>query len=76
MMSPRLQAIELAIQHVRNRSERMPVSGMGVGERPLNPVERKAICDSWVQDDVTLVVITYEVVAKRSAKSDPDNYCK
>jgi hypothetical protein len=38
MVPPRLQAVDLAIQHVRNRCERMPVSGVYVGERPLNPV--------------------------------------
>jgi hypothetical protein len=46
-----------------------------MGERPLNPVERKTICDSWILH-VPGIVITYEVVAKRPAKGDPDNYGK
>ena len=76
MVAPRLQAVELAIQHVRNRSERMPVSGMHVGERPLNPAWRKTICNPCILDDVTGIVVTYELVPKRLAKCDPDNYCK
>ena len=43
--------------------------------RPLG-VRRVRAPTERNQVDVTLVVITYEVVAKRSAKSDPDNYCK
>jgi hypothetical protein len=45
MMSPRLEAEELAIQHVRNGGERMPVTRMNMGESPLNPARRKTIGD-------------------------------
>src|SRR4029077_4565583 len=54
----------------------MPVSSMHVGERPLNPAQPKTICNPWILDDVTGIVVTYELVPKRLAKSTPDNYCK
>src|SRR5437899_11329423 len=73
MVTPRLQAVELTIQHVRHRSEWMPVTGMDMGERPFDPSCRKTICNPWILDDVTLIVVTYELVPKRLTKSDPDN---
>src|SRR6266542_1919224 len=75
-MAPWFQAVELTIQHVRNRSEWMPVAGIHVGECPLNSAWRKTICNPWILDDVILVVVTYKVVSERLAKSDPNNYCK
>ena len=71
-----MQAVKLTIQHVRNRSEWMPVAGMHMGERPFDPAWRKAICDPGILDDVTLIVVTQKVMPERLAKSDPDNYCK
>jgi hypothetical protein len=49
---------------------------MHVGERPFDPAWGKTICNPWVPDDVTLIVVTYELVPERLAKSDPHNYCK
>jgi hypothetical protein len=36
MMAPRLEPVQLAIQHVRDRGERVPVGGVNMGEGPLN----------------------------------------
>src|ERR671925_540424 len=76
MVAPRLYAVELTVQHVRNRSERMPVTGMHVGERPFDPAWRKTTCYPWILNHVTLIVVTYEVISECLAKSDPGNYCK
>ena len=41
MMAAGLQSVKLAVQHVGNPGQRMPVGGMDVGERPDDPLKRQ-----------------------------------
>ncbi len=73
MVSPRLETIELTVQHVRDGGERMPVVSMHTGEGPLNAAERETIGNPWISVNVNVVVIIYELMIKRLAKGDPDD---
>ena len=73
MMSPRLEAVKLTIQHVRNGGKRMPVVSMHMGEGPLHPVEAKTAPDSRISENIGIVIVVDELVPQSLAKNDPDN---
>jgi|SRR5215469_9046901 hypothetical protein len=54
----------------------MPVTGVHVGECPLNSAWLKTICNPGILNDVIVIVVSYKVVAKHPAKGDPNNYGK
>src|SRR5438876_8884456 len=73
MMSPRLETVELTIQHVRNGGKRMPVISMHMGEGPLNPLEGETVRDPWIFVYVLIVVVVDKLVPNGLAEDDPDN---
>ena len=73
MMSPRLETVELTIQHVRNGRERMPVVSMHMSERPLNPVECETVRYRWILVNIVIVVVVHELVPEGLAEDNPDN---
>src|SRR5215831_11848654 len=74
VMSPWLKAIQLAIQHVGNCRERMPVSRMDVSEGPLNACKGKTTRDLRIYVNIFLVIVIDESVAKGPSKNNPDDY--
>ena len=68
MMAAGLQAIKLAVQHVREPGQRMPVAGVVRGERPGDSLAGQAPADVPVLVDVIVVVEVDEVVAGRLAE--------
>ena len=68
MMSPRLESVELAIQHVRDRGERVPVGRVNVDEGPLNIARTETVDYSWIGINVRTIVVVHELVAQRLAK--------
>ena len=73
MVSPWLETIEFAIQHVRHRGQRMPVTGMHMSEGPLDPVKSKTASYPWILIDVLMIIVIDELVAKRLAEDDRYN---
>jgi hypothetical protein len=73
MMSARLEAVQLAIQHVRNRGEGVPVSSMRVGESPLDPRERETGDYYGIIVNIVAVVVIYEPVPERPIEGDQNN---
>src|SRR3954471_5977140 len=71
MMPPRIQTVELAIDHVRDPGEGMPVRRMEMGESPKNAFESQAARDLGVLRHVFEVVVVNEAVIQRLAKHDP-----
>ena len=75
MVAAGVEPEKLAIQHVRNRRERMPVLRVNVGKRPRNSVQRDAARYNLFSVDVGVVVVIDEAVPKRLAKNQPrDRY--
>src|ERR1051325_7909322 len=72
MMSPRLNTIKLAIQHMRDRGKGMPIARMHMGERPLNPIEPEATGDFWILVNVLLIVVIDKLVPNRLPKDQKD----
>ncbi len=70
MMASRLQPVQLAIQHVRDRRQRMPVHGMNVRECPGNAGGVKTACYLGIFIDVTRIVIVNEVMPKSLTKNN------
>src|SRR5207244_2512343 len=60
---------ELAIKHVRDRRERMPIVGMHVRECPQNVLPRQSCLNLRVLAHVNPVVVIDEAMAKRLPKN-------
>jgi len=61
----RIQAKELAVGHVRNPREGMPVVGLTVNEGPFHASPREPGTDGGVVVNVSVVVVGYELVMAR-----------
>ena len=68
MVPPRPQAVELAVEHVGEPGERMPVGGVRGGEGPGDAVGGQAARDMRVLVDVVAVVEVDEAVPEGLAK--------
>jgi len=73
MLRTRVHPEDLAIEHMRNRSKRMPVLGMDMRERPTNPVPAQSRAHVWVVVDVKRIVIVDELMMKSLAEDRPRN---
>ena len=71
MMSAGIEPKELAIEHVGNRRQRMPVSRVAVRERPNNSGQREAAGYDRVFIDVNVIVEINEFMAKRLPENQP-----
>src|SRR3954451_16124734 len=72
MMPARVESVDLAVGHVRNRGQRMPVIRMHMSEGPENSVEAQTIYDDRIIVDVIVVVIIQELMPNRLCKNHPD----
>jgi len=69
-------SMQLAIEHMCDRRQRVPVFGMDMRKCPGDVGEVDAAGDSRVLIDVVRIVVINEVIAKRLCKHHPCNYCK
>ena len=63
MMEARVQAEELAIEHVREPGQRVPVGRVAGREGPPHPLETEPRSDVEIFDDVLRIVVEDELVA-------------
>ncbi len=70
VMSPGRQPVKLAIQHVGEPSERVPVAGMAAGEGPSDALDGQAAGDWQIPAHVVFVIVVDEVVAERLAEDE------
>ena len=68
-MSPRMEDVELAIEHVRERGKGMPVGRMDVSESPSDSAEGEPIGYLWILINVIPIIIADELVIECLAKS-------
>ena len=68
--------MQLAIEHVCDCRQRVPVFGMHMGECPSDIREVNAASDPGVLVDVTRIVVVNEIEAKSLCKHHARNYCK
>jgi len=66
-----IHAEQLAIEHVRNRRERVPVLRMNVRERPRNAPPRQARAHVRVVEHIKRIVIIDELMANSLAERRP-----
>ena len=64
-MAGRVQTVKLAVQHVRQPGQRMPVGRIGVGESPAYRRSGQTTLDLGVACDVAIVVEGEEVESDR-----------
>src|SRR5207253_3379737 len=63
MMTRGIQAEQLAIEHVGDPSERVPVGNIESSERPTNVLERQAGLNVRIEGDVRIVIVVNESIA-------------
>ena len=68
MMPPWLHSKYLAVQHVRNPSERMPVAGLGSRESPADIIPGQAAQHMGIFSDINAIIVADEAIAKRREK--------
>ncbi|HEV2715303.1 MAG TPA: hypothetical protein VGU64_08575, partial [Terriglobales bacterium] len=68
----RLEAVKLAIQHVRHPGEWNPVARVSMDKRPLNIARSETVDYSWKVNGGTIIAV-HELVAQRLAERDPNN---
>ena len=61
MVPAAIQAKELAVQHVRNPGERVPVAGVARGQSPLQPLRGEPLPDVQVAGGVKGIVVVDEI---------------
>src|ERR1035437_558908 len=72
VMAAGIETVELAIQDMRKRGERVPVILVLVGKRPANRSRGQATFDHRILVHVGVVIEVDELVLERLAKNDPD----
>ena len=63
--------MQLTIEHMCDRRQRMPVFGMNMSECPGEVREVDAAGDPSVLIDVTRIVVVNEIVPERLTKNSP-----
>src|SRR6266516_38432 len=76
MMTSRLYPVELAVEHVRNRRQRMPVPRMTMGECADRSIDRETFCDQRIIINVHVVIEIDELVPDRLAEHQPGDHDK
>jgi hypothetical protein len=71
-----LQSVQLAVQHVCDRRQRVPVFGMNMSECPSDVREVNATRDSGVLIDVARIVVVNEIVPDCLTKNRPRKSCQ
>src|SRR6266404_5039290 len=74
VMRTRFQAEDLAIEHVRDRRQWMPVMRMNVSERPLNVGPAQPGLNLTVLADVGRIIVIHESVSQRLPKNGPRDH--
>ena len=67
----RVQSVELAIEHMCNRRQWVPVFGMDMRKRPGDVGDADAAGDPRVLIDVARIVVINEIVPECLTKDDP-----
>src|SRR5438309_3695232 len=76
MMSARIQAVELAIDHMRNPRQRMPVRRVNMPEGPDNSIHAEAPHYLGISRYVIGIIIVDKPVVERLAENDPGEHCQ
>ena len=76
MMPLRPQSVPLAVQHVRNPRQRMPVAGIKCSERPRHPGPRQSSSDMRISRHILLIVIDQKTVAQHPPIHRQRNQCQ
>lgn len=71
MMSACLQAVPLAVEHVRNRREWMPVLRMNMAHGPANATQANAAGYLRILINVVVIVVVNEIVPQRLGENNP-----
>ena len=71
VMAAALEPEQLAVEHVRNRRERMPVPRMRMRKRAEYAVDRKSSGDGRVLIHIRVIVEIDEIVPQSLTKNEP-----
>ena len=72
VMRAGIETEELAIKHVRDGRERVPVLRMHMRKRPLHALRRHAAANVRILQNVKRIVVINEAVMARLAEDEPD----
>jgi hypothetical protein len=67
------QSINLTIRHVAQGRERVPQTGVTVGQHPFESIDSESVAHLLIFVNVSVVIEVDEVVTERLTKNDPDD---
>ena len=73
VMAAGLEPEQLAVEHVRNRRERMPVPRMRMGKRAEYAGHRKSSVDDRVLININMIVEIDEIVPQSLTENEPSD---
>ena len=73
VMSTSVQPEKLAIEHMRNTRQRVPVSRMKMGKYSNYAIEGEALDDARILININVVIEIDEIVPERLSKDQPDD---
>ena len=73
VMSTGVQPEQLAIEHMRNTRQRMPVSRMKMGKYSNHAIEREALDNARIPININVIIEIDEIVTERLTKDQPDD---
>ena len=71
VMSTGVEPEQLAIEHMRNTRQRMPVSRVKMGKYSNHVIERDALDDARILININMVIEIDEIVPERLPKDQP-----
>ena len=71
MMASWIEPEKLAIQHVGNACQWVPVIGMTISKSPSYPVDRQTTGHFGIFINVPVIIVVNEIVAKRLTEDQP-----
>lgn len=73
VMAAGLDSKQLAVEHVRNRRERMPIPRMRMGKRAECAGQRKSSVDDRVLININMIVEINEIVPQSLTENEPSD---
>ena len=73
MRAAGIQSVELAVEHVGEPGQRVPVADGAISQRPAKSLPSQTLLDNWIRIDIDGVVVVDKVESQRLAEDHPDN---
>ena len=72
VMAAGIQPVKLAVEHVGEPGQRMPVADVAISKRPLNSPPTQALADLGIVVHISRIIVVDKLVSQCLAENHPD----